>query len=345
MSELRKVLSQTLEELLENNPQVVYLEADLGGAIGTTGLFKKFPEQAFDLGIMEANMVGVGAGMSIKGKIPFVHSFGTFASRRCADQTFLAGCYNRANLKILGSDPGITAEANGGTHMPFEDMAVYRAFPEMTILDVAEPTLLKKILKQMAETYGVFYLRFPRKNAEAYYGEEQEFQIGKGMIVREGYDVTVIASGIEVWEAIQAAEEMARENVSVRVVDMFTVKPLDEKLAIRCAKETGAVVTAENHNRIGGLGSAVAEVLAEQAAVPFVRVGVPDCFGEVGSKQFLSEKFGLSSAHIKEAIEKVLRKKEKAGMNGFYVRNKGGDYDLFDGNRLGNLQCKSIDYG
>lgn len=309
MSELRQIFAQTLAELMEENRDVVYLEADLAGAIGTTALFSQFPEQAFDLGIMEANMVGVGAGMSVKGKIPFMHSFGTFTSRRCADQVFLSGCYNHANIKIVGSDPGISAEANGGTHMPFEDMGIFRAFPGMTILDVAETYLLKEVLRQMAQTEGVMYIRFPRKGKTSYYQGTEQFTIGKGCLVREGTDVSIIASGIEVEEALKAAELLAQEGISVRVVDMFTVKPLDEALVLDCAKTTGAIVTAENHNKIGGLGSAVAEVLAEQAAVPFRRVGVPDCFGEVGDKKFLAEKFGISAAHIAEAVKQVVGKK------------------------------------
>lgn len=309
MSELRAVFAETLGEMMEKNKDVVYLEADLAGAIGTSSLFSAYPDQAFDVGIMEANMVGVGAGMSVKGKIPFVHSFGTFTSRRCADQAFLSGCYNRANIKIVGSDPGISAEANGGTHMPFEDVGIYRTFPEMTILDVAEPHLLKAMLTKMAEEYGVMYIRFPRKAKTEYYDEAQEFTIGKGVVVKDGTDVTVIASGIEVEEALKAAKELEEENISVRVVDMFTIKPLDEELVLACAKETGAIVTAENHNKIGGLGSAVAEVLAENMAVPFKRVGIPDCFGEVGNKQFLAEKFGISKDDIKAAAKEVLKRK------------------------------------
>lgn len=309
MNELRKVFSETLAELMRENEAVVYLEADLAGAIGTTQLFRDFPGQAFDMGIMEANMVGVGAGMSVKGKIPFMHSFGTFTSRRCADQAFLSGCYNHANIKIVGSDPGISAESNGGTHMPFEDVGIYRTFPEMTILDVAEPYLLKTVLKQMAETYGVMYIRFPRKEKNCYYKGTEKLTIGKGAVVREGTDVTVIASGIEVKEALNAAETLEEKGISVRVVDMFTIKPLDEELVLSCAKETGAVVTAENHNKIGGLGSAVAEVLLERLPVPFKRVGVPDCFGEVGDKKFLSEKFGISAADIVSAVEDVIKRK------------------------------------
>ncbi len=309
MSELRQIFAQTLAELMQENRDVVYLEADLAGAIGTTALFSQFPEQAFDLGIMEANMVGVGAGMSVKGKIPFMHSFGTFASRRCADQVFLSGCYNHANIKIVGSDPGISAEANGGTHMPFEDIGIFRSFPGMTILDVAETYLLKEVLRQMAKTEGVMYLRFPRKGKSSYYQGTEQFTIGKGCVVREGTDASIIASGIEVEEALKAAELLAQEGIQVRVVDMFTIKPLDETLVLDCAEITGAVVTAENHNKIGGLGSAVAEVLAERASVPFQRVGVPDCFGEVGDKKFLAEKFGISAEHIAEAVKQVIHKK------------------------------------
>lgn len=309
MAELRKVFADTLARMMDQNKDVVYLEADLGGAIGTTRLFQEYPKQAFDLGIMEANMVGVGAGMSIKGKIPFMHSFGTFTSRRCADQTFISGNYNKANIKLVGSDPGITAEANGGTHMPFEDMGIYRSFPEMTILDVAEPYLLEQVLKQMAQQYGVMYIRFPRKEKEEYYKGTENIEIGKGNVVRDGKDATVIASGIEVPAALAAAEILEKEGIRVRVVDMFTVKPLDRELVLQCAKDTGAIVTAENHNMYGGLGSAVAEVVAEEARVPFARVGVPDCFGEVGDKAFLAQKFGLTPEHIAEKVKKVIAEK------------------------------------
>lgn len=310
MAELRNVFYHTMGELMKENAGIVYLDADLAGALGTGGLFEEFPDQAFDLGIMEANMIGVGAGMSIKGKIPFVHTFGPFASRRVADQTFLAGCYNDANLKIIGSDPGITAETNGGTHMPFEDMGIYCAYPNITILDVAEPYLLREVIRQMAGTYGVQYIRFPRKEGMAYYTGEEEIRIGKGNTVREGSDATVIACGIETAWALEAAEKLERENIQVRVVDMFTVKPLDAELVIRCAKETGAIVTAENHNIHGGLGSAVAEVLAENCPVPLKRVGVRDQFGEVGNKAFLADKFQISSASIEKAVREVLKRKE-----------------------------------
>ena len=312
MTELRKVFANTMNKMMTDDSEVVYLEADLAGAIGTMQLLEQFPNQAFDLGIMEANMVGVGAGMSLKGKIPFVHSFGTFTSRRCADQTFMAGCYNKANIKIVGSDPGISAEANGGTHMPFEDIGIYRSYPEMTILDVAEPYLLEQVLHQMKNNYGTMYIRFPRKDNETYYTGTEEIRIGKGNTLKEGTEATIIASGIEVKAALEAAEELEKENISVRVVDMFTIKPLDKELVLKCARETGAIVTAENHNKQGGLGSAVAEVLAEEARVPFRRIGVPDCFGEVGSRKYLAEKFGLTAKDIVERVKQVINEKKNS---------------------------------
>ena len=312
MTELRKVFANTMNKMMTDDSEVVYLEADLAGAIGTVQLLEQFPNQAFDLGIMEANMVGVGAGMSLKGKIPFVHSFGTFASRRCADQTFMAGCYNKANIKIVGSDPGISAEANGGTHMPFEDIGIYRSYPEMTILDVAEPYLLEQVLHQMKNNYGTMYIRFPRKDKETYYTGTEEIKIGKGNTLKEGTEATIIASGIEVKAALEAAEELEKENISVRVVDMFTIKPLDKELVLKCARETGAIVTAENHNKQGGLGSAVAEVLAEEARVPFRRIGVPDCFGEVGSRKYLAEKFGLTAKDIVERVKQGINEKKNS---------------------------------
>ena len=295
--ELRKVFTDTLQKLMDADHNVVYLEADLAGAIGTSKLFQSNPEQAYDIGIMEANMIGVAAGMSVKGKIPFVHSFGTFASRRCADQTFVSGCYNNANVKIVGSDPGIAAETNGGTHMPLEDIAVYRAFPGLKILDVADPILLA-------------YIRFPRKCKKFYYNENQYFQIGKAVKLREGSDVTIIAAGLEVFEALEAAEMLQSMNISAEILDMFTIKPIDKDAILESAAKTGCVVTAENHNIIGGLGSAVAEVLIEELPVPMKRIGSRDHFGEVGSQEFLKGKFHLAAEDIFSAAKEVLRKKK-----------------------------------
>lgn len=307
--ELRKVFSETLFELMDSDPDIMYLDADLSGAIGTSKLIAEKPEQAIDVGIMEANMVGVAAGLSVKGKIPFVHSFGTFSTRRCADQVFLSGCYNRANVKIIGSDPGVSAQSNGGTHMPLEDVAVFRAFPEMKIFDVAEPNLLRFILKETSEEYGMTYTRFPRKFKGTYYDERQDFKIGKGVVLREGRDVTIIASGLEVFEALHAAEMLSAMYIDAEVIDMFTIKPVDAELICASASKTGAIVTAENHNIIGGLGSAGAEVLAEHCPVPMKRIGARDHFGEVGDQKFLIDKFAMSSGDIVLAAQEVLSRR------------------------------------
>ena len=308
--ELRKVFGQTMREQMEKNPSVMYLEADLGGAIGTTGLFKEFPKQAFDVGIMEANMIGVASGLSIAGKIPFVHSFGTFSTRRCADQTFISGCYNRANIKIMGSDPGVAAESNGGTYMPFEDIGVYRSFPEITILDIAEPHLLKSIIEESVGYYGVEYIRFPRKEKRTYYATGKAFTIGKGEILSEGKDVTIVASGLAVYDALEACSMLESEGISAEIIDMFTIKPIDCDLIIQSVSKTGCIVTAENHNVIGGLGSAVAEVIGENYPVPISRIGVHDMFGEVGTQKYLKEKFNMTSEDIVRAAKSVMERKK-----------------------------------
>lgn len=295
---LRRVFASTLLELMEHSQDVMYLEADLAGAIGTAELFEKRPQQALNVGIMEANMAGVAAGLSLKGKIPFIHSFGTFASRRCADQVFLSGCYNRANVKIIGSDPGVAAETNGGTHMPLEDVAIFRAFPEMTVFDIAEPRLLDFALRESARRYGMAYLRFPRKWNKAYYEKDRRFEIGKGNILTIGDDVTIVAAGLAVFDALEAAGALAVHGVTAEIIDMFTIKPLDADLLLKSAAKTRKVITIENHSIIGGLGSAVMEVLGERLPVPVRRIGVRDVFGEVGSQAYLKEAFGMTVRHI-----------------------------------------------
>ncbi|MGI6154184.1 MAG: transketolase family protein [Christensenellaceae bacterium] len=309
---LGDTLVSWLSNTMKENKDIYYMDCDLCGALGSSALVRDFPTQAINCGIMEANMIGVAAGLSLKGKVPFVHSFGTFASRRVADQVFLSGCYNKANIKILGSDPGITAQQNGGTHMPFEDMGVYRSFAEMTILDIADSVLLQNLLPKIAKEYGVMYIRFPRKGTECYYDENNEFTIGKAKLLREGSDVTIIACGVEVIQAIKAAAMLAEQGVSARVVDMFTIKPVDKEIIIESAIKTGAIVTAENHNIIGGLGSAVAEVLSENAPCILERIGVKEKFGQVGSRKYLSEVYGLTHFHIAEACKRVIRKKTRA---------------------------------
>ena len=255
-------------------------------------------------------MIGVAAGLSMTGKIPFAHSFGPFATRRCFDQIFMSGAYAKANIRIIGSDPGVTAAYNGGTHMPFEDAGIMRNIPEMTILEPTDSVMLKDLLRQLTTQYGMFYLRLSRRNAVKVYDNGSAFEIGKAVKLRDGNDVTVFASGIMVDVALAAAALLEEQSISTRVMDMFTLKSIDEEAIITCAKETGAIVTAENHNIINGLGSAVAEVLAEHIPTPMERVGVQDLFGEVGPEEYLRERFELTPEKLVKKVEAVLRRKQ-----------------------------------
>lgn len=297
---MAEIYADTMIELMEKNRDVMELEADLGACIMGAKMdeIERYPGQLINCGIQEANMVGVACGLSEAGKIPFVHSFAPFISRRANDQIFISGCYSGANVKLVGSDPGVMAAYNGGTHMPFEDIAALRAFPGLTILEPTDEVMLKDLLVQLAAKTGMYYIRCARKAVVKIYEENQTFQIGKGVIVREGEDVTIIASGIMTAEALMAADRLEKEGISARVADMFTIKPLDEELVLRCAEETGAIVTAENHSIYNGLGSAVCEVICENVPAPVEKVGVQDTFGEVGDMEYLKKKFHLTADDI-----------------------------------------------
>lgn len=308
----KTVFAETIEKMAQEDAQVIYLDADLMNSSGTYGFWKKHPECVINCGISEANMIGVAAGLSAVGKKPFVHTFGPFASRRCYDQAFLSVGYAANSVRIYGSDPGVQAAFNGGTHMPFEDMALMRAVPEATVLDIADAVQLAAVLRLIKDKSGLTYLRTTRKNYKKIYSEDSKFELGKGLVLREGTDLTLIACGMMVGEALSAAETLAAEGISARVVDMFTVKPLDEALVVQCAKETAAILTTENHNVIGGLGDAVASVVAEHCPVPVFKHGVNDSFGEVGPVDYLAKRFGLTADEIvKHAKALVNRKKQK----------------------------------
>lgn len=301
--------------LMEQDPMVVELEADLARSLLGGDVIAKMkqdhPHQYIDCGIQEANMMSVAAGMSALGRIPFIHTFAAFASRRIADQAFISGCYSRANVRIIASDPGIASQFNGGTHMPFEDISIYRAYPGMTILDLSDSTQLRSVIPQTTAQPGMYYIRLFRKNAEMIYAAGSEFEIGKAALLREGGDVTIFASGaIMVPEALRAAELLHREGIEARVIDLFTIKPLDREAIRRAAVETGAIVTAENHNVLNGIGSAVADVLATEQYAPLEKVGIQDRFGEVGPMAYLKETFGLTAADIAAAAKRAIARKE-----------------------------------
>lgn len=307
---MRAVYADAIEQMILDGKRVVALDADLMRAIGTHRLWGKYPDQIVECGIAEANMVGMAGGLSSEGFIPFVHSFGCFVARRALDQIFMSCAYARQNVKILGSDPGVAAALNGGTHTPNEDIAALRAIPEITIVDICDVVMAAKLLPQIADTYGTFYIRCPRTSIPRVYDESMEFRLRESIRLREGSDLTIIAAGIEVSEALDAAEELAKGGIQARVVDMFTIKPLDTEAVEAAARETGAIVTAENHNMHGGLGSAVAEYLAEHCMVPMERVANLDRFGDVGSMQYLMDAYGLTARFIVEKAKKVLARKQ-----------------------------------
>lgn len=309
--EMRQVYARTIVDLIEDKEPVMALDADLMRAIGLLPYQKDHPDRIVDCGIAEANMMGIAAGLSLEGFVPFPHSFAVFSSRRSIDQVFMSGAYAKLNVKVVGSDPGVSAGLNGGTHQAFEDVALMRCVPGMTIIEPTDCAMVRDLTIQAAKTYGMFYIRMNRLKAEKIYEEGSVFEIGKAVKLREGRDVTIIAAGREVIEAVRAADLLEAEGIHARVLDMFTIKPIDQEAVIDAARETGAIVTAENHNIIGGLGSAVAEVLAEHMPAPMERVGVQDEFGEVGQAPWLKERFGLTAGDIAEKVRTVISRKRQ----------------------------------
>ncbi len=304
----KDVLGHTIQSMAEKDENIIYLDADLMSCIGMAGWSAAHPDRGINCGIAEANMVGVACGLTASGFTPIVHTFGPFASRRCFDQVFLSAGYAKNDITVIGTDPGVCAAFNGGTHMPFEDMALYRAIPSAMVFDIADANQLVSVLEQTSALPGVKYIRVGRKKAAKIYEDGSAMPIGKGITLREGKDCTVLASGIMVHEAMQAAEILEKEGIRITVADMFTVKPLDAEYVVQCAKKTGALVTAENHNKIGGLYSAVCETLSGAYPVPVEYVAVEDEYGEVGPQDYLQARFGLTAAHIVEKVKKVMRK-------------------------------------
>lgn len=308
--EMREIYTNTLIELAQENPNVVVLEADLMKAHGTGKFKQAFPDRTFDVGVAEANMISTAAGLSAMGKIPFAATFGCFASRRCFDQFFISANYARLNVKLVGSDPGITAALNGGTHMPFEDVGLMRVIPGVVIFEPSDPVSLTKLMRRAALYEGSCYMRLHRKAVPALYAESEEFELGKGKVLFDGSDVTLIASGaVMVAAAAEARKLLAAESVSAAVIDMHTIKPIDSELVLKYARATGAIVTCENHQITNGLGSAVAEVLAENCPTLMRRVGAADEFGEVGDVAYLQNRFGMTPAHIVEKVRSLLAAK------------------------------------
>jgi transketolase len=306
---MRDTYCRTLIDLARDNPQIVALDADLMNSMGMVPFMKEYPERTFNCGVQEANMIGIAAGLSRTGKIPYAHSFGPFATRRCYDQVFMSGAYARCNVRVIGSDPGVTAAYNGGTHMPFEDVGIMRNVPGMTVMEPTDNAMLEDIIRQLSTVHGMYYVRLLRRFATKIYEPGTKFTIGKAVPLREGADVTIFASGIMVAESLRAADALAAQGIEARVLNMFTAKPVDREAVVKAAEETGAVVAVENHSVINGLGSAVAEVLGETKPVPLERVGIQDEFGEVGPEDYLRKRFGLTPEDIVAKAKRAIERK------------------------------------
>jgi len=309
--DMRDAYCDALISAAEQNERVLSLNCDLSGSLGTGRFRARFPERSYNLGIMEANACSMAAGISVTGYVPFVHSFAVFSSRRMADQIFLSCAYAGLNVKIIGGDAGVSAANNGGTHMAFEDLGVLRSIVGLRLFEPTDNVMVKALIPLLASQYGVDYIRMPRRGVVKIYDEGETFTPGKAKLLREGSDVAIIASGVLVSEALLAADLLAAEGIEARVLDCFTIQPLDTDCGAESAQATGCVVTAENHNVIGGLGSAVAEALGEHAPVPMERVGVKNSFGEVGPQAYLMDRFGLRAKDIADAARRVIARKNE----------------------------------
>ena len=304
--EMRAMYAQCLGELMERDEKLILLDADLSKACGTFPLRKRFPDRIYDCGVAEQNMISIAAGLASYGYKPWAESFAPFATRRVCDQIAISVCYAKRNVKIVGTDPGIAAELNGGTHMSLEDMGVVRSIPGLVIFEPTDTVQLKAAMPVLHAYEDPVYMRMNRKEFPTVFPEGYRFDLFKADLLRAGTDVTILAAGLMVSESLQAAETLAAEGISCEVLNVHTIKPIDRETILASAKKTGVIVTAENHNVIGGLRSAVLEALAHDP-VPVWAVGVEDRFGEVGKLPYLKEALGLNAAHVAAVVREAVQ--------------------------------------
>ena len=302
MKEEKKATRQSYGEALlslgEENEKVVVLDADLAGATKTELFSKKFPDRFFDMGIAEANMIATAAGLATCGKIPYASTFAVFAAGRAYDQIRNSVCYPNLNVKICATHAGVTVGEDGATHQMIEDISLMRTLPNMTVISTSDDVETKWAVKEIAKIQGPVYLRLARLATPILYEETQSFSIGKAIQIGEGTDATVFATGVVVAEALKAKELLEKKDIHIRVIDMHTIKPIDREMIVKCAKETKKLISIEDHSVIGGLGSAIAEVLTEEYPCKLIRMGIKDTFGKSGSAVDLLKYFGLTSEDI-----------------------------------------------
>lgn len=300
----RQSYGEALLELGKENKNIVVFDADLSTATKTNIFAKEFPERFYDMGIAEQNMISTAAGMSTCGKIPYASTFAVFAAGRAYDQIRNSVCYPKLNVKICATHAGVTVGEDGATHQMIEDISLMRTLPNMTVLSTSDDVQTKWAVKEISKINGPVYLRLSRLATPIIYGENQKFEIGNAVQIGEGTDATIFATGVTVSEAIRAQEILENKGIKVRVVDIHTVKPIDKDMVIKCAKETKKLISVEDHNVIGGLGSAISEVLTEEYPVKLVRMGINDTFGKSGKAIELMQYFGITAENIVEKVEK-----------------------------------------
>lgn len=303
--EMRAVYAECLAKFMEEDKHVVVLDADLAKASGTRKLYEQFPEQMFDCGVAEQDMASIAAGLSSYGFKPWIESFTPFATRRICDQIAISISYAKQNVKIVGTDPGISAELNGGTHMSMEDIGVVRSIPGVVIFEPVDETQLRAAMPVLNDYYGPVYMRLFRKVTPDVFGPDYKFDLFKADTLREGKDLSIFVSGMFTRDVVDVADELAKEGVSCDVINVHTIKPIDREAVIASARKTGTVLTVENHNVIGGLHSAVCEALALER-VPVSAFGVQDRFGEVGKVPYLRQALGLTKEDILAAARKAV---------------------------------------
>lgn len=306
--QMREVYAECLGKLMEQDPKTVLLDADLGKASGTLGLRRRFPLQIFDCGVAEQNMASIAAGMASCGYRPWIETFAPFATRRICDQIAISICYAQQNVKVVGTDPGIAAELNGATHMTMEDIGVVRSIPGIVIFEPVDEIQLREAMPALQAYEGCIYMRMARGQQPEVFSEDYRFDLFKADLLREGADLSIFVTGIPTKDCLDAAEELADQGISCEVINVHTIKPVDRETVLASARKTGAVLTVENHNLVGGLHAAILETLARER-IPVFAVGVEDRFGEVGKLPYLKPALGLTKAHIMEAAKEAVHNK------------------------------------
>ncbi|MCC2252932.1 transketolase family protein [Ruminococcus sp. CLA-AA-H200] len=307
--EMRKIFSQEVEKLMQTNDKICVISADMAGAHDNFWIQDKYPDRAFNIGVCEGNMASVAGGMSAYGMVPFIYTFSSFSGRRMLDQIAISICHPKLNVKIVGSDPGISATILGATHSALDDIGALRSIANLVIFEAVDERQLRQAIPQIAAYDGAVYVRVIRKEAEDIFDDDYKFDLFKADVIREGTDVTLMATGIMVAEALRAVEILKEEGISAELVNVHTIKPIDEETVLASLKKTGCGVTCENHNILGGLHSAVSDVVTEKYPVPLKAIGVHDRFSEVGPLDYLKKLFKLTAEDIAEAAREAVKSK------------------------------------